>query len=43
MLQSPCEPDDVAERLVCEAVATDGRDNTTALVFEVLPPDLLAE
>jgi protein phosphatase len=37
------QPKDVAERLVCEAVATDGRDNTTALVFEVLPPDLLAE
>jgi protein phosphatase len=37
------QPEDVAERLVCEAVATDGRDNTTALVFEVLPPDLLAE
>lgn len=33
------EPDDVAERLVREAVATDGRDNTTALVFEICPPE----
>lgn len=31
--------DDVAERLVSEAVATDGRDNTTALVFEICPPE----
>ncbi|MEC7235582.1 MAG: protein phosphatase 2C domain-containing protein [Verrucomicrobiota bacterium] len=28
-------PADVAERLVCEAVQTDGKDNTTALVFEI--------
>jgi protein phosphatase len=33
------EPDDVSERLVREAVATDGRDNTTALVFEICPPE----
>jgi protein phosphatase len=26
-----------AERLVKEAVATDGRDNTTAVVFELIP------
>lgn len=39
----PHQAEAVAERLVNEAVATDGRDNTTALVFEVLPPDLLAE
>jgi protein phosphatase len=28
-------PADVAERLVTEAVQTDGKDNTTALVFKV--------
>ena len=28
-------PADVAERLVTEAVQTDGKDNTTALVFEM--------
>ncbi len=28
-------PDDVAQRLVEEAVQTDGKDNTTALVFEL--------
>jgi protein phosphatase len=28
-------PADVAERLVAEAVQTDGKDNTTALVFEM--------
>lgn len=33
------ESDALAERLVSEAVATDGRDNTTALVFEICPPE----
>ena len=28
-------PADIAERLVSEAVQTDGKDNTTALVFEM--------
>jgi protein phosphatase len=31
----PGAPADVAERLVAEAVRTDGQDNTTALVFEL--------
>ena len=39
----PEESDDVAERLVREAVATDGRDNTTALVFEILAAQALTE
>ncbi len=37
LIRNPAKdaPTDVAERLVSEAVQTDGKDNTTALVFEM--------
>ena len=41
--QTAGQSENVAERLVQEAVSTDGRDNTTALVFEIQVPESLAE